>query len=80
MKKIKKKTAGEFTLVHKIKFTQEEFEKLLATEKSISLPPDAKKVTKNSKSVVIEGDEEEDSDEVNKKNIDPVHKYGGSNN
>ena len=57
--------------MQKINFTQEEFEKLLALGKSTLQTPRAKKVTKKpKKTVVIEVDDEEDSEEANKENID----------
>ena len=68
------KTDGEFTFVQKLNFTQEEFEKLLAMGKTI-LQALGAKVTNSPKRLVLE----EDSEQPNKENIDPVHKYGESN-
>ena len=81
MKFFKNKTDVEFTLVQKINFTQEEFLKILATAKSHSQTPCAKKVTekpkKRQKRLVVEV-EDKDADEANKENIDPIHQFGGS--
>ena len=77
VKLFNKKTHGEFILVQKINFTQEEFEKLIAAGKSILQPPGATKVTKKPKrktkrTVLVEEDEAENSGEANKENIDPI--------